>query len=340
MPAVESLVAACADPLHVKPELMQSQVEIATSPWATPGQAHEELRTLRASLVRAAALQGVRPAAAGTHPLAIAETQRLTQRDRYREMAAEIRYPLRRELCFGLHVHVSVGSADKAVAVLEGLVPYLPLLLAVSASSPFWRAAESGLASTRTAVFQAMPRSGLPPHFMDYADYADQLERMRRAGAVADHSRLWWDARPHPRLGTVEVRIMDAQPLAEVTAALAGLVQALVRNLGRRYDRGEGFAPAPRAIVAENRWLAARHGLRAPLIDVAGDTSTPARSAIAELLDALSADDGRPMEAGWALDCIERVARVGTSADRQLGLARSGQSLQNVVRSLTHETGV
>ena len=283
VPAVEPITGAVGDPEHVKPELMQSQVEIATSPCRTARESLAELSELRAAVVRAGALRGVRVAACGTHPFALAEEQPLTQRDRYRELMAEIRYPVRRELCCGLHVHVSVDGAEKAVAVLEGLVPYLPLLLALSTSSPFWRGEASGLASTRTIVFQSMPRSGLPPAFFSYADFVAQLELLARAGAVADHSRMWWDARPHPRCGTVEVRIMDVQPRVEHTAALAALVQCLVRRLGRRYDHGERAGPAPRAIVAENRWLAARHGLRAQLVGSHG--AVPARELVRELLE-------------------------------------------------------
>jgi carboxylate-amine ligase len=286
-------------------------------------------------VVRTAALQGVCVVAAGTHPFALAESEPLTQRDRYRELAAEVRYPLRRSLCCGLHVHVAVASPDKAVAVLEQLVPHLPLLLAASASSPFWRGDDTGMASTRTTVFQSMPRSGLPPTFTDYADFAGQLEALRLAGAVPDHSRLWWDARPHPRWGTVEVRIMDAQPSLEDAAALAALVQALVHHLGEAHDRGERAAPAPRAIVAENRWLAARHGLHAPFVDAAALDAVPAREALRRLLERL-AEDADALDAGWAFARLARLEH--TSADRQRRLHRRGATLPQVLACLADET--
>jgi len=287
--------------------------------------------------VRAAALEGVRIAGAGTHPFSLAEEQAITSRDRYRELLAALRYPARRELCFGMHVHVAVGGADKAIRVLEGLVPELPLLLALSASSPFWRGAPSGLFSTRTAIFQAMPRSGLPPVFADFEDFADGVELLGAAGLVPDHSQLWWDARPHPRFGTVEVRCMDVQPGVVDAAALAGVVQALVRELGRRYDGGERFPDADRLIAAENRWQAARHGLHARFAVRGEPAAVPARDAVADLLDRI-ADDAKAVGASWALDHVAWRAHAGTSADRQLRLARAGRSLAQIVCLLADES--
>ena len=163
-PRAEELMAVLGDH-RVKPELMQSQIELATSPHATVAAAEDELRELRAQVVRAGAQLGLRIAGAGTHPFSLAESQPLTVRDRYRELAAAVRYPLRREACFGMHVHVAVGGANKALRVIEAILPDLPLLLAASTSSPFWRGEPTGLHSTRTAVFQSLPRSGLPPVF-------------------------------------------------------------------------------------------------------------------------------------------------------------------------------
>jgi carboxylate-amine ligase len=335
-PRIEPLVTAVADE-RVKRELMQCQVELATSPQRTVAAAEEELRDLRADVIRVGAQLGVRLAGAGTHPFSLSESQPLSVSDRYRELAAALRYPLRREACFGMHVHVAVGSADKAVRVIEALLGELPLLLALSTSSPFWRGDPTGLHSTRTVVFQSLPRSGLPPSFVSYEDYADGVERLVGAGALADHSYLWWDVRPHPRFGTIEVRVLDVQPRAADSAALAGVVQALVRHYGRRYDDGERFPDADRFLVAENRWLAARHGLHAPLVDAASLASVPARRMVEQMLDRL-VDDAAALEASDALDRVATIVREGTSADRQLRLARGGASLQAIVRSLVEET--
>jgi glutamate---cysteine ligase / carboxylate-amine ligase len=335
-PGVERLVAAVGD-ARVKPELMQCQVELATSPQATIAAAEDELRDLRSRVVRAGAQLGLGLAAAGTHPFSLPESQPLTVRDRYRELAAAVRYPLRREACFGMHVHVAVGGANKALRVMEAMLGDLPLLLAASVSSPFWRGEPTGLHSTRTAVFQSLPRSGLPPVFGSFEEYACGVERLVRAGALPDHSYLWWDVRPHPRFGTIEVRILDVQPRAGDSIALAGLVQALVRHYGRRDDLGERFADADRLLVAENRWLAARHGLHARFVDLGADTCVPARRALEELLDRV-AGDAAALDAGDALDRIASILRDGTSADRQLALYRHGASLETVVRALALET--
>ena len=236
-----------------------------------------------------------------------------------------------------MHVHVAVDGADKAVRVIEALLPDLPTLLALSTSSPFWRGEPTGLRSTRTIVFQSMPRSGLPPVFEDYDDYAGDVERLQRARALDDHSYLWWDVRPHPRFGTIEVRCLDVQPGARDTGAIAGLVQALVRHYGRRYDRGERFADANRFIVAENRWLAARHGLQASFVDPRVDTAVRARTAVEELLDRV-ADDASALGAAGALDRVAAILRDGTSADRQMALRRRRASLPDIVRALVDET--
>jgi carboxylate-amine ligase len=328
--ASAEVVAAVGD-LRVKPELMQSQIELASAPHAFAADAGDELCELRRRVIAACAPLGVRLAGAGTHAFSPAEAQPFTVDARYRELAAALRYPLRREACFGMHVHVAVADADKAVQVIEGMLGDLPLLLAASTSSPFWRGEPTGLHSTRTVIFQSLPRSGLPPSFATYEDFATRLEGLERAGAVADHSYLWWDARPHPRFGTVEVRVFDAQPCAADSAALAGLTQALVAHYGRRYDEGERFA-ADRFVVAENRWLAARLGLRAHLVDP-GRGGVPARRLLAELAERIAPDAADVA----AVAAVEALASRGTSAERQLALLRDGASIPEVVGALADE---
>ena len=257
--------------------------------------------------------------------------------DRYRELSAALRYPLRREACFGMHVHVAVGSADKAMRVIEAVLWDLPLLLALSTSSPFWRGEPTGLHSTRTVVFQSLPRSGLPPVFGCYEDFARGVRATRAAGALPDHSYLWWDVRPHPRFGTVEVRILDAQPRAGDSVALAG----------RRAGPGAPLRPALRP------WRALRgcrppRRRREPLAGRAPRAARPdgrcrrghersARRMVEELLDRV-ADDAAALDATEALDRVAALIREGTSADRQLALHRGGASLHEIVQSLVDET--
>ena len=247
---------------RVKPELMQCQLEIATAPCETAHDVLAELTALRARAIDAASAHGLRVAAVGTHPFSLAEAQPITHRDRYRELIAAIRYPARREACCGMHVHVAVAHPEKALQVIEALLPALPALLALSASSPFWRGEPTGLQSTRTIIFQSLPRSGLPPAFATYDQYVEEVELLQRAGAIQDHSYLWWDIRPHPRFGTIEFRCLDVQPRVADTAAIAGLIQALVRHYGRRYDHGDRFSPASRLLTAEKEWQLKRGILR------------------------------------------------------------------------------
>jgi carboxylate-amine ligase len=337
-PDAPPIVAELGGDGHVKHELMQCQVEIATAPCTSAAEALSQLLDLRAAVAHGAALRGLRIVGAGTHPSSLAEEQPITNESRYRELVAALRYPVRRELCFGMHVHVAVGSADKAIALCEAMVSELPVLLALSASSPFWRGEESGLQSTRTVIFQSLPRSGLPPVFADYRDFAETLERLRAANAVRDHSYLWWDVRPHPRFGTLEVRIMDTQPSVEDAAALAGCVQALVRRAGRAYDRGTRYAPVNRLIACENRWLAARHGLRAMLVDSDSESGpVQAREAARHLLGRI-AEDAAWLDSEWALERVAQIIEHGTSADRQLRAYRARHELADVIEVLAAES--
>jgi carboxylate-amine ligase len=334
--AIEPVLGEAGSSTGLKPELLQCQVEITTRPCRTTGEVLEELVALRGELHRDAALAGVRIAACGTHPYSPMQEQLITARDRYRELVAALRFPARRVVCFGMHVHVSVGGAVKGLELIEALLPDLPLLLALAASSPFLEGEETGLASTRLILGQAMPRTGLPPAFESYEDYASSLSRLRRAGAVPDSTHLWWDVRLHPAFGTIEVRIMDVQPSVEDSAALAGLIQALVRHYGRLYDRGAGFPRANRLVVAENRWLAARHGVRAPLV-ADDDEVAPARALAERLLERIE-DDAAAVGAGQALERIADLTQRGSSAERQLRDHRHGKSLEEILAGVVGET--
>jgi carboxylate-amine ligase len=334
--AIEPIIAGEGERGPAKRELMQCQAEVSTRPCRNADELLDDLVALRAGLRRDAAIEGVLVAGAGTHPFSQPEEQPITRADRYRELVAALRYPARRTLCYGMHVHVAVGGGDKALAIIEALLSDLPLLLALSTSSPFLAGDETGLASTRLIVLQTMPRTGLPPVFESWREFEATMAGLRRAGAIADATYLWWDVRPQPRFGTVEVRIMDVQPRVEDSAALAGLVQAVVRHYGKLYDRGDGFAKANRLVVGENRWLAARHGLRARLVTDA-DEAIGARTLVADLLDRI-ADDAAALGGDWALERVESIAAEGTSADRQLQLSRHGQALDDVLRALIEET--
>ena len=189
--------------------------------------------------------KGMRVGSAGTHPFSLFERQRITAKDRYRALIDQMQYVARRELIFGMHVHVAVDDPEKAIKVVNGLLPQLAPLLALSASSPFWRGEPTGLASSRQMVFSAFPRSGPPPRFRDYADYAEVVGQLERSGCIADYTHIWWDIRLHPRLGTVEIRICDAVTRVEDAVAIAAYCQALVKQLSRAVRGGRGDPLVP-----------------------------------------------------------------------------------------------
>ncbi|MEX2612751.1 MAG: YbdK family carboxylate-amine ligase, partial [Gaiellaceae bacterium] len=252
---------------QINAELMQSVVEIATPVCRTAGDVMNELARLRAYITEVARDKLLRVGSAGTHPFSLFERQRITAKDRYRALIDQLQYVARRELIFGMHVHVAVDDPEKAIQVVNGLLPQLAPLLALSASSPFWRGEPTGLASSRQMVFSAFPRSGPPPRFRDYADFAEVVGQLERSGCIADYTHIWWDIRLHPRLGTVEIRICDAVTRVEDAVAIAAYCQALVKHLCEHYDAGEEIPSYHRILTSENKWLAARYGLEAPVMD-------------------------------------------------------------------------
>jgi carboxylate-amine ligase len=274
--------------------------ELRTVPHATVAAAAAELAGLRRALDASARDgAGVRVGAAGTHPLATRNQVGVSARARYRVVLATTRALARREPTLAQHVHVAVPSPEAAVRALDGLRADLPALLALAANSPYWRAADSGFASIRTPIFSAFPRSGLPRAFGGYAGYVAAVDPLLRAGAIPDVGFLWWDVRLQPRLGTVEVRVMDAQSRPADAAALAAVVQCLVRL----HATGDGAPDTGQEVLEENRFLAARDGLDAVFVG-----GRPARAALAELLERCA-----PIAA--ELGCTAELAGAATLAE-------------------------
>jgi len=274
-------------------------VELRTAPHATIGGLAEDLVGLRSGLEHAVGRLGLRAAAAGTHPLATADDVGVSAGPRYREVEADMRALAHREPTMALHVHVAVPDAASAVRALDGLRGDLPVLLALAANSPFWRGHDSGFASMRAPVFSMFPRAGIPRQFGSYGDYVRVVDRFLRSGAVREPGFLWWDARLQPGLGTVEVRMLDAASGVRDAAGIAAVVQCLVR---RHAERWRARAPEPE-VLAENRFLAARDGMRAELIDGFGVGTRPVRDQLDEILDAC-----RPYAA--SLGCAAELAAV------------------------------
>ena len=316
-------------------ELFQSEIEGQTPICATVSDAANELRRLRRHLDEVVSAHGLVLASAGTHPSAHYEDQVVTELERYRGIVEEVQYPARRELIFGLHVHVGVPDPDVAIQVLCHLRTQIPDLIALSASSPFWRGFPTGLRSTRHNVFATFPRSGIPPAFRDYREFARYVEALERARMLDDYTRIWWDVRPHPRLGTVEIRAMDAVERVEDAIAIAAFVQALVK-------RAVQAAPPPRpsafedAILRQNKWQAIRYGLEATVMDATG-RPIPIRDRILSTLDEL-AEFTAELETEPMLPAVERIVRAGTGADRQLAVFAETGDVAAVARLIAAET--
>jgi carboxylate-amine ligase len=324
---------------RLKPELMQCVMESGTLVSRTAGEAGEDLRRLRHFVAQSARGHGMRLGSSATHPFSLHENQKITARDRYRALVEMLQYVARRELVFGMHVHVAVPSKRACLHVLEGVLIELPVLLALSANSPFWRGERTGLQSTRAMIFAAFPRSGLPPRFADYDDYADAVGFMESTGAIGDYTHLWWDVRPHPRFGTVELRVMDVQTRVEDAVALAAYVQCLVKLL---LDQCEAGNPPPayhRMLLAENKWLAARYGLEAQLMDLAAGKRVKVR---ARTLARRRLRELRPH--ARELRCAEELARVewilenGNGADRQLQVFNANRDIAEVAQEIADAT--
>jgi len=320
-------------------ELMQSVLEIATPVCSTAGDVMRELSTLRGYVRDVARDQGLRVGSAGTHPFSLFERQRITAKDRYHALIDQLQYVARRELIFGMHIHVAVDDPDKAIQIVNGLLPQLAPLLALSASSPFWRGEPTGLASSRQIVFSAFPRSGPPPRFRDYEDYASVVGQLERTGCIADYTHIWWDIRPHPKWGTIEVRICDAVTRLDDAVAIAAYCQALVKQLSERYDAGEEIPSYHRILTTENKWLAARYGLDAPVMDLT--TGSRIRTPVAKLVRRTVRDlepHARELGSERELEGIAALLGRGNSAERQLRVFNANRDIVEVVRAIADAT--
>ena len=320
-------------------ELMQSVLEIATPVCRTAGDIMRELATLRGYVRDVARGQDLRVGSAGTHPFSLFERQRITAKDRYHALIDQLQYVARRELIFGMHIHVAVDDPDKAVQIVNGLLPHLAPLLALSASSPFWRGEPTGLASSRQIVFSAFPRSGPPPRFRDYADYAAVVGQLERTGCIADYTHIWWDIRPHPKWGTIEVRICDAVTRLEDAVAIAAYCQALVKQLSERYDEGREIPSYHRILTSENKWLAARYGLDAPVMDLS--TGHRIRIPVAKLVRRTLRElepHARELGSERELEGITELLARGNSAERQLRVFNANRDIVEVVRAIADAT--
>jgi carboxylate-amine ligase len=339
---IDSVLSAVADSEHearINAELMQSVLEVTTPVCRTAADVHVALSQLRGYVGEIARAEGCRFGSAGTHPFSLFERQRITARDRYRQLVDQLQYVARRELIFGMHMHVAVDDPEKAIQVMNGLLVHLPQMLALSSSSPFWRGEATGLSSSRQMVFAAFPRSGPPPRFRDYEDYAALVGQLERTGCIADYTHIWWDIRPHPRLGTIEMRVCDAVTRLEDVIAITALYQAIVKMYCEQYDAGKEIPSWHRMLTTENKWLAARYGLEAPVMDLA--TGRRNRVPVAQLIRRTLRDvepHARELGSERELEGVREILARGNGSDRQLRVWNANRDIIEVVREISAAT--
>ncbi|MGH9556145.1 MAG: carboxylate-amine ligase [Terriglobales bacterium] len=322
---------------QIKPEMIQSVVEVGTTICANVDELREEMLRTRRELVSAAERVGMCVAAAGTHPIAHWREQTISPGERYQNILEEMQDLARSLLIFGLHVHVAMPDRTTMIDLMNAARYFLPHLLALSTSSPFWMGRDTGLRSFRTTIFRRFPRTGVPDHFGSWSDYEGYVNTLVQTGCIDNGKKIWWDVRPHPNFGTLEFRVCDVPTRVEESIAIAALTQAIVVKLHRLYTQNMGFRLYRRALIEENKWRAARWGLDGKLIDFGKRKEVPMRDLALELL-AFVDDVVDDLGSRSAVEYVHEILRNGTSADRQLRVFRETGDLKAVVQHLVNET--
>jgi carboxylate-amine ligase len=322
---------------HVKPELMQSVLEVATEPCPDVRTAGDQLAALRREVAGIGERLGLLIAASGTHPFAHWEDQAIVERQRYQELVDELGYVARQELIFGTHVHVGMKGPNKAIYVADGIRRYIPVLLGLSSNSPFWRGDATGMMSSRTPVFRAFPRVGVPPHYGSWEIYSRRVELMMESGAIDDYTYLWWDVRPHPNLGTVETRVFDQQTRLDHTVALTALTAALAHRLSALFDSEEPMVEYPTELIDDNKVRAAIRGIEGPLMDFRAGNQVPAREMVRRMLDEL-AEHAEELGCEAELAGVEDLIENGTGARRQLTIYERNGDVRGLIREVAEHT--
>jgi carboxylate-amine ligase len=334
--AASAILADLGQPPKVKHELFECSLEVITGICGTVAEAKHDLAGSVKEVRAAAEAHGVALMCSGSHPFSDWHAQRLSPDPRYSKLVDEMQWVAQQMQIFGVHFHVGVRSGEKAIAIANGLTVYLPHLLALSSSSPYWAGRDTGLASSRSVVFERLPTAGLPYHLADWAEFEQFMETLVAAQAIRTIREVWWDIRPHPDFGTVELRMCDGIPTLAEVAALAALAQSLVHWLDVTIDGGTKPHVPREWVVRQNKWRAARHGLDAEIIVDEQGGRVSLRRAVEGLVAQLApvaADLGCDEELAFTTEILRR----GASYERQRRVVRSGGSLVDVVDSLVEE---
>ena len=336
---IETLLAAATPRLgeRVKREMMQSVVEVGTKICRDISEAREEILQLRGTLSALLRPAGLRLVSAGTHPFSHWQEQQVTDHERYKDLEEELQDVIRELLIFGLHVHVGIPDRERRIEVMNEARYFLPHLLALSCSSPFWLARSTGLKSYRQIVWQRFPRTGIPPQFTSWDEYENYVELLVRTRCIDDGKKIWWDLRPHAFYPTIEFRVCDAATKVEETLCIAALTQAICAKLLVLRDRNLGFRRYLPQLIQENKWRAMRGGIDASLIDFGKETEVPMKDLCIELLEFV-VDVVDALGSRTEGEYLQVMAREGTSADRQLRVFAQTGHLHAVVDHLAAET--
>ena len=343
----ETLMAEAEDKLgaQVASELLRSQIEIGTNVCANIQEAHEDLARLRRNVIEVANNHGLAPIAASTHPFSSWTDQKHTEKDRYDQLTHEMQGAARRLVICGMHVHVGIDDDELRIDLMNQMSYFLPHLLALSCSSPFWLGRDTGLKSYRLTIFDALPRTGIPERFASWAEYQRHVGILQNAGLIEDSTRIWWDLRPSGRFPTLETRIMDVCTRIDDTIALAALLSCIMRMLWRLRTRNQRWRMYTPMLIRENRWRAMRYSFDEGLIDLARGQVVPFTELMDELCS-LVAEDARALGCEKEIKGVHDILSRGTSAHRQLkdyeleraSGANSEEALKSVVDTLITDT--
>ena len=340
-PAPAGLMDRCNAALEgqFSPEFLNCQVEIGTKVCTDIAQARDELRHLRATVARIAKDYNLAPIAASCHPFSDWRDQHHTDKDRYNNLRDDLAGVVRRMLICGMHVHVGIAAPDQRIDLMNQLRYFLPHLLALSASSPFWQGEDTGLSCYRLTVFDNLPRTGLPPQFDSWGSYERSVNALVDMDLIADSSKIWWDLRPSSRFPTIEARICDVSPRLETTLTLAALIQSLTRMLWRLSQQNQRWRLYDNFLIAENRWRAQRYGLAGGLIDFGAGEIKPFDTLIEDLI-ALTAEDAEALSCQREIEHMRSILAQGNSADRQRAVyqdaVHAGDTPQDALKAVVH----
>jgi carboxylate-amine ligase len=322
---------------QIKPEFLQSQIEVGSSICTSIQEAREELVRLRKTVIEVAESHGLAVAAASTHPFSKWLEQRITSAERYTKHEKAMAEVARRMLIFGMHVHIGFDDRELLVDVMDQARYFLPHLLALSTSSPFWHGRLTGLKSYRTVVFESLPRTGAPPSFGSWAEYESYIQLLIDTHCIEEPTTIWWDMRPHPKYGTLELRVFDICTRVDDAICLAALALAIVVKLIRLRRSNRSWRRYRQELVAENKWRATRYGIEGKLIDFGLGAEVPLTALVAEMLELVD-DVVDDLEVRREVEHVHKILAEGTSADRQLAVYRETRDLAAVVDHLVRET--